>query len=68
MERFQHAARIYIRRIRNKHKQAYAWAYLAYMDGVRDTEPERGDLSYMAAQAVRHELAGLRAGLTGVVA
>lgn|SRR5579864_618361 len=47
----------YIRRIRNGQKKQYARAYLHYvLRGRQGTEPDRGTLSYMAAQAVRMEL------------
>jgi hypothetical protein len=50
-------ATAYIRAIRNEPKQAYAIAYLAYLKaGSSGAEPARGDLSYMAAQAVRLHL------------
>jgi hypothetical protein len=54
-------AQQYIRRIRNKSKQAYARSYLAWLANMRpDTEPERpSDVSYMAAQGVRLQLMGL---------
>ena len=49
----------YARRIRHPLKQTYAMNWIAYrFDGKRwalepDGAPPRGDLSYMAAQAVR---------------
>jgi len=48
----------YLNLIRNAAKRRYGFAYLAWLNGgaVGD-EPERGALSYMAAQAVRIELA-----------
>ena len=45
----------YIRRMRNLRKHNYAIDYLEYLRGDRN-EPNRGKLSYMAAQAVRTEL------------
>ena len=48
----------YIKRIRNKAKQQYAAAYLGYKCGLLDHEPE-GNLSYMAAQAVRWNIADI---------
>lgn len=49
------AADRYVHRIRNQRKRAYAAAYWRFLRGV-DPEPERGELSVMAAQAVRMEL------------
>ena len=50
----------YIRRIRNANKRAYALAYYSWLmrDPAHEEQdpPERGKLSYMAAQAVRMEL------------
>lgn len=49
--------RSYIRKIKNANKQAYAEAFLGWLQsGAAGAEPERGDLSYMAAQAVRINL------------
>jgi len=45
----------YICRIRNLKKHNYAIDYLAYLRG-HQPEPNRGTLSYMAAQAVRTQL------------
>jgi hypothetical protein len=45
----------YIRRIRNKEKRAYAQIYLRFLCG-QQPEPDRGKVSYMAAQAIRIEL------------
>jgi len=47
-----YVARDYVASIRNKAKRAYAVAYLAYRRGAA-LEPDSGELSYMAAQAVR---------------
>jgi hypothetical protein len=45
-------AEAYARRIRNPLKRAYAAAWIAHrFDGA--PEPDRGSLSYMAAQGVR---------------
>lgn len=52
------AAYRYIAKIRNPAKKEYAHAYLGYCQGQR-TEPERGSLSFMGAQAVRIALAEL---------
>ena len=48
----------YIRRIKNPVKKAYATAVLRWMQNPgMNNEPEFPDnLSYMAAQAVRHQL------------
>ena len=44
----------YILRIKNKAKKAYAQKYFDYvLNGRTGEEPNRGNLSYMAAQAVR---------------
>ena len=52
------AARSYIKRIRNKKKQAYARAYLKWILAGEKGRlgPDEGDLSIMAAQGVRMEL------------
>lgn len=47
----------YVRSLRNRQKRAYALAYVRYrlgppMNGP-SAEPERGSLSFMAAQSVR---------------
>lgn len=55
-ERIQ-AARAYLRRIKNVRKRDYARVYLDYLLTACATEPARGELSAMAAQAVRIELA-----------
>jgi hypothetical protein len=47
----------YIRAIRNRVKRAYAVAYLAYRLGEGPEPADPRDLSYMAAQAVRMNLA-----------
>jgi hypothetical protein len=52
------AAVKYVGRIRNPKKRAYALSYLRFLNGL-GPEPDRGQLSYMAAQAVRIELAQL---------
>jgi hypothetical protein len=52
----------YVRSLRSASKRAYAVAYLAYMQHGGE-EPGRGDLSYMAAQAVRLRLAAIRDGV-----
>jgi hypothetical protein len=49
------ALNLYISRIRNTKKRQYAFAYLEFLLG-KTSEPERGELSYMAAQAVRINL------------
>jgi hypothetical protein len=50
-------AYIYIRRIRSERKRTYAAYYLNWCrHGKRSSEPERGELSAMAAQAVRLEI------------
>lgn len=47
----------YIRKIRNERKRAYAVAFLLYANGQGPArEPSRGELSFMAAQAVRNEI------------
>jgi hypothetical protein len=52
----------YLNLIRNADKRRYGFAYLAWMrNHAIGHEPERGRLSYMAAQAVRmqlHEILG----------
>ena len=48
----------YIRRIKNPSKRKYAEAYLDYCDG-NGAEPDDAGISYMAAQAVRMQLAEL---------
>lgn len=57
------AADTYIRRIRNTSKRAYAreyWYWLVFNDGrPAEAEPKRGNLSYMAAQAVRMDLSSI---------
>ena len=54
----------YIRMIRNRAKRDYALRYWSYLErdakGIQVTEPSRGDLGYMAAQAVRFSLHDLR--------
>ena len=53
-------AEAYINRIRNFRKRAYARAFWAWLHiGFSGPEPEPGQLSYMAAQAVRMRLYGL---------
>ena len=47
----------YIRRIRNSAKRDYARAYLLHLQG--GPQPETAGLSYMAAQAVRHQLGAI---------
>ena len=47
----------YIRRIRNPHKRAYAWAWLAYCKGDAEHPARPTALSSMGAQAVRLRLA-----------
>jgi hypothetical protein len=42
----------YVERIRNPRKRAYAIAWFNFRRGAA-LEPENGDCSYMAAQAVR---------------
>lgn len=47
--------------IRNKAKRDYAFAYIAWLkNGAVGYEPERGRLSYMAAQAVRMTIDGMK--------
>jgi hypothetical protein len=66
------AAAQYIRRIKNSAKRDYACAYLDYLEGRADSEPDNGALTYgakgstysnglsfMAAQAVRSELGSI---------
>ena len=49
----------YINAIRNANKKAYAQEFWAWLDaGKIGPEPQRTDLSYMAAQAVRVNLYG----------
>lgn len=49
----------YIRSIRNDAKRRFAEAYTAWLYGEVPGPPDRGDLSYMAAQAVEMRLGGL---------
>jgi hypothetical protein len=49
-------ARAYVRRIQNTRKRTYARLYLDYLLTPTAGEPERGDVSSVAAQAVRVEL------------
>lgn len=49
----------YITAIRNPRKRVYAQDYAMYLLHGGQIEPERGELSYMAAQAVRMTLADL---------
>jgi hypothetical protein len=50
----------YIRSIRNSLKRQYAEAFARYLaNGGKGPEPVRGELSYMAAQAVRLHLYNL---------
>jgi hypothetical protein len=56
------AAELYVKKIRNAAKKEYAVNYLNYLKGKGD-EPESGNLSYMAAQAVRMRLQELTEGL-----
>lgn len=52
-------AEVYIRRIRNREKQLYAEAYLAFLDGTEPHPHDIGlspDLSWMAKQAVQIQL------------
>ena len=54
------ASLAYIQSIRNRAKQDYAKAYAWYLkQGKTGARPERGKLSYMAAQAVMIRLDGL---------
>ena len=53
------AAQRYIRRIRNLRKRHYANVYLDHLLGILPEEPDWGDLSYMAAQAVRMDLSAI---------
>jgi hypothetical protein len=47
----------YANLIKNKAKRDYANAWIVYLrNGAEGLEPERGKLSYMAAQAVRLEI------------
>lgn len=46
----------YIRTLRNVNKKDYASEYADYLIGTGCEEPEYGELSYMAAQAVRQSL------------
>lgn len=43
----------YILAIRNEAKAQYAASYYGFKTGLLEHSPERGDLSVMAAQAVR---------------
>lgn len=49
----------YIRAIRNTAKRQYAIAYRYFLTDGTNEEPDRGKLSYMAAQAVRLELTSI---------
>ncbi len=51
-----HQAKEYISRIRNEDKRRYASKLLAWNLMLLNDEPERGNLSAMGAQAVRHNL------------
>jgi hypothetical protein len=53
------AAAAYVRRIRNVQKRAYAAQYLAWFTGQRSQDPNAEGISYIAAQAVRMEIARL---------
>ncbi len=55
-------AHAYIRAIRNKTKRAYADRYWRYLKGTYPWEPDRGTLSYMAAQAVQMQLSKIKRG------
>lgn len=52
------AVESYIGRIRNAAKRDYARRYVSYISqaALEGPEPERGELSYMGAQAVRMSL------------
>lgn len=54
-EESRQAAYAYFAKMRSKLKRAYAWNYFGHMVHGH-TRPERGELSYMAAQAVRSHL------------
>jgi hypothetical protein len=54
-----HAARAYVRAIRNTEKRRYAEAYLAFLTGGAEPDKAEYRLSYMAMQAVRLGLAQL---------
>ena len=50
----------YANLIRNSQKRAYANRYIAWIvEGCVGLEPERGRLSYMAAQSVRLDINGM---------
>lgn len=47
----------YLNRIRNDEKRCYGFVYLAWLrNGCAAVEPERNNLSYLAAQSVRMRL------------
>lgn len=51
------AAHRYARSLRNPAKRRYAYDYIAWLrSGQEGDEPERGELSYIAAQGVRLNL------------
>lgn len=49
------SARAYVRRIKNENKKKYARAFLEYILSG-GTEPDKGELGEMGAQAVRIQL------------
>lgn len=46
----------YISRIHNTGEKEYALAYLRFICGFSETEPDKGSLTSMGAQSVRLEL------------
>lgn len=47
----------YLNLLRNKHKRDYGFAYVNFLrNGATGNEPERGQLSYLGAQAVRMQV------------
>jgi hypothetical protein len=56
-------AQAYILQMRNEAKKAYAWAYLRFALTDGDIGPDRGKLSYMAAQAVRLRITEILRGM-----
>jgi hypothetical protein len=53
-------AQDYIRKIRNKAKQSYAWDYFYFLEGELPEPVRPPKLSSMAAQSVRIQLDNLR--------
>jgi hypothetical protein len=46
----------YVRTMRKPAKKRYALAYWRFVKGYTKVEPDRGELSYMGAQAIRIEI------------